>query len=48
MRNRNIRESRYHREKHITMGIPCSDSPKEKRTRQTTQEMYVRGLQEDK
>ena len=36
--------SRNNREKHLTMGITRSNSPKEKRTRQTSQKENVRGL----
>ena len=40
----NFGTSRNNREKHLTMGITRSNSPKEKRTRRTSQKENVRGL----
>ena len=45
--NRNTGKSRNNREKHLTMGITCSDSSKEKCTRRTSQEENVHRLQKD-
>ena len=46
-RNRDTGKSRNKREKHLTMGITCSDSPKEKLTRQTSQKENLHRLQEN-
>ena len=43
-RNRNFGTGRNNREKHLTMGITRSNSPKEKRTRQTSQKENVHRL----
>ena len=46
-RNRDTGKRRNNREKHLTMGITCSDSPKENCTRQTSQKENVCRLQEN-
>ena len=46
-RNRDIGISGNNREKHLTMGITRSDSPKEKRTWQASQKENLHRLQEN-
>ena len=47
-RNRDTGKSRNNKEKHFTMGITRSDSPKEKCTQRTSQKENVHRLKENK